>query len=198
MQSSQPSAMTSSTPTRSKNPCYRQAFYRKETGEITEAEYFHAIFQHLVKDGVHHKGDDLARTELEDVDPLGYSLSHWIANEKIKIKDAKPYENVFEAYRRGNVKEIQATLSRLDQGHQWHTRTCLALLALQERNAPILNSLLEDGIHIEEPFEDEVRRVQRKHDPQTYKLLREYSERKKRPWAERKRPRMGHPLDWGK
>jgi uncharacterized damage-inducible protein DinB len=74
--------MTSPTSTRSHNPCYRQAFYRKNTGEITETEYFHAIFQHLVKDGVHHKGDDQVRTELEDVDPLGYSLSYWIANEE--------------------------------------------------------------------------------------------------------------------
>jgi hypothetical protein len=77
-------------------------------------------------------------------------------------------------------------------------RTCLALFALQERNASVLETLFDDGIEIEEPFEDEVRRVQKKSDPLIHRLLQEYSEKAKRPWATRKRPRNGHPLDWGK
>ena len=78
--------MATSVPTRSQNPCYRQAFYRKQSGGTTETEYFEAIFQHLIKDGVHHKGDDYARSELEDIDPLGYSLSCWISQEENTLR----------------------------------------------------------------------------------------------------------------
>ncbi|KAJ4303781.1 hypothetical protein N0V90_002682 [Kalmusia sp. IMI 367209] len=190
--------MTSPAPTRSPNPCYRQAYYRKKSGEITEAEYFHAIFQHLVKDGVYHKGDDQTRIELEDVDPLGYSLNRWIAHEEDKVEDSKPFEDVFTAYRDGNMDEMQASLARLNHRHVRNLRTCLALLALQERNARVLERLFDEDLEITELFEDEVRRVQRKQDPQTYKLLQDYAARKQRPWATKKRPRHGHPLDWGK
>ena len=94
---------------------------------------------------------------------------------------------------------IQVALSKISEAHAQCMRTSLALLALQERNATVLSRLLEDGIEIEEPFEDEVRRVQRKLDPETHKLLQDYATKKlQRPWAARKRPRQGHPLDWDK
>ena len=112
--------------------------------------------------------------------------------------DAKPYENVFNVFRQGTIDDIRTSLGKLGAGHERKMRTCLALLALQERNSVILRSLLEDGIDIEEPFEDEVRRVQKKAHPQTYMLLQKYAEERKRPWAKRKRPRNRHPLDWGK
>lgn len=97
------------------------------------------------------------------------------------------------------MDEIYTALSKLSDGHAWHMRKSLALLALQERNVIVLRRLLDDGIEIEEPFEDEVRRVQRKQDPETHKLLRDYAAQiLGRPWAARKRPRNGHPLDWAK
>lgn len=111
--------------------------------------------------------------------------------------DSKPFENVFSAYRNGDIDEVRATLGKLNEGHTWRMRTSLALLALQERNAAILTELLDDGIEIEEPFEDEVRRVVRKWDPQTHQLLKDYAARKQRPWAVRKRPRQGDVLNWG-
>jgi hypothetical protein len=75
------SKMTSTFPTRAPTPCYRQAYYRKKSGEITEADYFHSIFMHLVKDQVYHEGDGTIRNELEDIDPLGYRLNCWIMCE---------------------------------------------------------------------------------------------------------------------
>ncbi|KAF1979930.1 hypothetical protein BU23DRAFT_563287 [Bimuria novae-zelandiae CBS 107.79] len=196
-----PSRRAGPFPARAPNPCYRQAYYRKPSGEITEADYFRAIFKHLVKDGVHHGADWCIQNELEDVDPLGFSLNCWITyeDENKKPEDSKPYEDVFAAYRKGNMNEIQAALGRLSEGHARHMCKSLALLALQERNAEVLGRLLDDGIEIEEPFEDEVRRVQRKLHPQTYGLLVEYAAKElKRPWAATKRPRQEHPLDWGK
>lgn len=65
------------------------------------------------------------------------------------------------------MDEIQASLNILSKDHVWHMRKSLALLALQERNATVLGKLFDDGIEIEEVFEDEVRRVQRKLDPRT-------------------------------
>ena len=62
----------------------------------------------------------------------------------------------------------------------------------------MLQWLLDDGIEIEEGFEDEVRRVQKKTDPLTWKLLKNHEEKTKRPWAKHKRPRGGHPLEWDK
>jgi hypothetical protein len=111
--------------------------------------------------------------------------------------DSEPFENVFATYRKGNMNEIRASLSELSEGHARRMRTSLALLALQERNAAVLRELLDDGVEIEESFEDEVRRVSRKRDPHTYQLLQDYAAKKQRPWAARKRPRQGHVLDWG-
>ena len=105
---------------------------------------------------------------------------------------------MFAAYRDDNMDEMLASLARLDQSHARNMCVCLALLALQERKAAILERLLDEDLEITEPFEDEVRRVQSKQDPQTYKLLRDYAARKQRPWATKKRPRHGHPLDWAK
>lgn len=79
--------MTTPFPARTPNPCFRQAYYRKLSGEISEADYFHAIFQHLVKDGVHHKADRYVQHELEDIDPLGFSLNYWITLEE---QDSRP------------------------------------------------------------------------------------------------------------
>ena len=97
------------------------------------------------------------------------------------------------------MDDIQATLGKLSERHARHMRKSLALLALQERNGTVLSRLLDDGIEIEEPFEDEVRRVQRKLHPEVHKLLKDYAANKLgRPWAVRKRVRNGHPLDWAK
>lgn len=97
------------------------------------------------------------------------------------------------------MDKIQAALNKLGEDHAQHMRKSLALLSLQERNAAILKRLLNDGIEMEDPFEDEVRRVQPKLDPKTHQLLRDYAAKTlQRPWAARKRPRHGHPLDWGK
>ena len=94
---------------------------------------------------------------------------------------------------------IYAALDKLSDGHAQHMRKSLALLALQDRNVTVLSRLLDDGIDIEEPFEDEVRRVQRKQDPKMHKLLQDYAAHQLgRPWAARRRPRHGHPLNWAK
>ncbi|KAK7180199.1 hypothetical protein PSPO01_13735 [Paraphaeosphaeria sporulosa] len=85
--------MASAFPARAPNPCYRQDYYRQKSGEIPEADYFHAIFMHLVEDGVYHTGDGTIRNELEDMDPLGYN--------------SKPFENLFAVYRSGDVDDIE-------------------------------------------------------------------------------------------
>lgn len=79
--------MTGPWPIRAPNPCHRQAYYRKLSGEITESVYFQAIFKHLVEDGVRHKADEHIQSELQDVDRLGYSLNCWITHED---EDKKP------------------------------------------------------------------------------------------------------------
>jgi hypothetical protein len=56
---------------------------------------------------------------------------------------------------------------------------------LQERNAEVLTWLLDDGISYEEIFEDEVRRVMKGIDPETWKVLQVTAERTKRPWTKR-------------
>ena len=205
----------SETPAKAaKPPCYRQAFYRKQLGQINEQEYFHYIFQHLSKTGIKHKGDEYSHRELEDIDPLGYSLNQWIVNTEpvdgklhstphpttmeLKIVDTVPFERVFATFRNGAVDDVKTAVENLSPSHQHNVRKSLALFALQERNATVLQWLLDDSIEIEEGFEDEVRRVQKKADPLTWKLLKDHEEKTKRPWAKHKRPRGGHPLEWDK
>ncbi|KAF2122982.1 hypothetical protein BDV96DRAFT_639534 [Lophiotrema nucula] len=199
---------TTAAPAPAKPLCYRQAFYRKQTGRITEEEYFHYIFQHLIKSGMQHKGDEYARAELEDIDPLGYSLNQWIVRME-PVDDTTPFEEVFNTFRasNGNTNDLKTALDKIkpyDAGatgigaYESNVRKSLALFALQERNAEVLQWLLKDGIEFEEGFEDEVRRVQKKKDPVTWKVLQDEVQRTGREWANKKRPRHGHPLDWGK
>ena len=73
-------------------------------------------------------------------------------------------------------------------------RRSLAILALQERNAAVVKYLLNEGIEpYSDAFEDEVRRVQKKPDPETFQVLQDWAEKTKRPWP-KKQPKHGHPL----
>jgi hypothetical protein len=49
----------------------------------------------------------------------------------------------------------------------------------------VLKWLLDDGIHPEEVFETEVRRVMKGLDPETWKVLQDTVVRTKRPWTKR-------------
>ena len=60
--------------------CYRQAYLKKKNSDISEKEYFYHIFQHVSRTGKEHKGDAGVHSELEKLDPLGYSLNCMIHN----------------------------------------------------------------------------------------------------------------------
>jgi hypothetical protein len=49
----------------------------------------------------------------------------------------------------------------------------------------VLKWLLDDGMHPEEVFETEVRRVMKGLDPETWKVLQDTAARTKRPWTKR-------------
>lgn len=52
--------------------CYRQAYRKRKAGKITEKEYFHHIFQHLIRS---HDGDEEIHEELRDIDSLSYEIN---------------------------------------------------------------------------------------------------------------------------
>lgn len=108
--------------------------------------------------------------------------------------DPTPFEDVFDAYRNGTIGDIKTKLANLKPSYEPKVRKLLALLSLQERNAPVLKWLLDDGIETyEAAFEDEARRVQKGKDSETWKLLHESNFKTIVPWKQPK-TRGSHPL----
>ena len=74
--------------------CYRQAYLKKKNSDISEKEYFYHIFQHVSRTGKEHKGDAGVHSELEKLDPLGYSLNCMIHNVAQPL-DGKIFSPIF-------------------------------------------------------------------------------------------------------
>lgn len=73
--------------------------------------------------------------------------------------------------------------------------TALALFALQERNASVLKWLLDQGASWNnDEFEDEVRRVNKGEDKETWKVVRESGFEPAFPWKKTKKGGTHHPL----
>lgn len=86
--------------------------------------------------------------------------------------DAKPFEEVFTAFRTGTVEDVKAKLAPLDEKYVGDIRKSLALYALQCRRADVLKLCLDKGgFAYEHYFEDEADRVDPKTDPKTFKVL---------------------------
>jgi hypothetical protein len=197
-------------PAKQKSLCYRSSYIRKGEGTITEKEYFHNIFRHLT--GVKHKGDDNEREELKELDPLGYSINCWIVrhqnkpikgkpqypalipNYELTVVDCSPFEDVFDAFLNNSLEILKTALEKIPKDYKEDIRKSLALLALQKRNVEVLKWLLDEGISYEEVFEDEVRRVMKGIDPETWKLLQFTAERTKIPWTKREQVKYSNPL----
>jgi hypothetical protein len=87
--------------------------------------------------------------------------------------DIGPFEAVFQAYRRGSVSKTRDGLAALDEKHVKWMRSCVALLALQQREAKTLEMCLnlEGGFPYEAYFVDEADRVEESKDPETFRVL---------------------------
>jgi len=94
--------------------------------------------------------------------------------------DSTLFENVFRAYRTGDVEEVKASLNQLSDEHANYVRKSLAVLALQDRRSTILKLCLDQGgFAFEHYFEDAANRFQNaSDDPETFKVLEESRFRK--------------------
>ncbi|OCL12218.1 hypothetical protein AOQ84DRAFT_386280 [Glonium stellatum] len=161
--------------------CFLQAFEAKQNGRIAEREYLHHLFGHCR--GVEHKEDKAPAMGwlLRGIDPFGYLIHCW-SKKTDPIKDATPFENVFEAYRMGNIDDIKAKLDVLGEEQAKFVRKLLALLSLQEGCSEVLKLCLDlGGFAFEKCFEDEASRVSEDNDPKTFKVLEESEFRKTYP-----------------
>jgi hypothetical protein len=186
--------------------CFLQAFEEKQKGNITEAEYIHHLLAHC--QGIEHDGDDWTKEDwaLLKADPFGYSVRCWslrIApwtfkcenthvytclispNKKQADIDITPFEDVFTAYRTGDIAEIKDKLDRLNEENVEYLRKSLAMLALQERKADILKFCFEKSFAYENYFVDEANRVQadKDADPELVKVVEESEMRKMYRWV---------------
>lgn len=94
--------------------------------------------------------------------------------------DETPFENVFKAYRTGDVEEVKPSLDLLSKEHANYVRKSLAILALQDRRSAILKLCLDPGgFQFEHHFEDAVNAFQNASDVlETFKVLGESKFRK--------------------
>ncbi|RYP53705.1 hypothetical protein DL770_010982 [Monosporascus sp. CRB-9-2] len=158
--------------------CFLEAFQAKKDGIITEEEYVHHLLAHST--GVEHEEDETQGKdwELLERDPFGYSIQCWCRRIS-PVKDATPFEDVFKAYRTGDVENVKANLGKLGKEHADFICKSLSLLALQERQSEMLKLCLDqDGFAYEGYFEDEANRVSEDDDPKTFKVLEESNFRK--------------------
>ncbi|OCK72959.1 hypothetical protein K432DRAFT_411165 [Lepidopterella palustris CBS 459.81] len=150
--------------------CFLAAFETKQNGQITEKECLHHLFAHCT--GVEHEEDETPGMDwkLLETDPFGYSIHCW--SKRINpVNDATPFEEVFKAYRMGNIDDIKTKLDILGEEQAKFVRKSLALLAMQERRSGILRLCLHlGGFAYERYFGDEVNRVNEDHDPETFKV----------------------------
>jgi hypothetical protein len=151
--------------------CFMEAFKEKRKGNITEEEYIHHLLSHCK--GVTHDEDEKITgvyVELSDKDPFGYSLRCWALD--MMLNDITPIENVFTAYRTGDVDEVQASMARLSDEHATLVRKSLSMLALQDRRAGVLKLCLDQGgFAYEHYFEDAANQVSESEDPETFEVL---------------------------
>lgn len=91
------------------------------------------------------------------------------------LQDSAPFEEVFTAYRTGDVDEVKACLARLSEKHAGFVRKSLATLALQDRRSRILKLCFDQGgFAYEHWFEDAANKFQNaSDDPETFKVLEE-------------------------
>ncbi|KAH8667476.1 hypothetical protein BGZ60DRAFT_409339 [Tricladium varicosporioides] len=153
--------------------CFLEAFRQKKAGVITEEEYINHLLAHC--EGVEHEGDDWQNTDYEllKADPFGYSVQLW-ALKMESIKDAKPFKEVFAAYRTGDIPEIKAKLDKLNEEHAGYARESLAMLALQDRRSKVLKFCFDEGFTFHGFFIDASNEFQNaNNDPDTFKVLEE-------------------------
>ncbi|ORY19909.1 hypothetical protein BCR34DRAFT_6820 [Clohesyomyces aquaticus] len=102
-------------PSAAKSPCYRRAYYQKQSNKINSEQYFHYVFQHLCQTGARHKNDDSTHEDLEDLDPLGYSLNQWIVCMK-PVENTQLFEDVFNAFLNsdGDIASVRRVQKKKD------------------------------------------------------------------------------------
>jgi len=102
-----------------------------------------------------------------------------IANKSI---DATPFEDVFTAYRTGDIDKVKASLARLSDEHARYIRQSLAVLALQDRCSGILKLCFEEGFTFSGYFVDAADEFQNaSDDPEIFKILEESKLREQYP-----------------
>ena len=78
------------------------------------------------------------------------------------------------AYRNGSLNDIRDTLRPLNEEHAKCARKSISFLALQERQAEVLEFFLDEGgFPYESYFEDGANRVKEGDDPDTFRVLEE-------------------------
>ncbi|OSS52293.1 hypothetical protein B5807_02555 [Epicoccum nigrum] len=116
--------------------CYRPAHATLQAGRITEAEYYHHVFQHLIwEHGCEGKApllSDLVGTEIKSI----------IAQSWHTVTDTTPFEQVFPASRLGQEQFKVALASVPEDFHEpWYHS--VAFIALKERDVDKLKWALK-------------------------------------------------------
>ncbi|RYP79223.1 hypothetical protein DL771_000201 [Monosporascus sp. 5C6A] len=151
--------------------CYAQAAIAKKNGTITEDEYYHHLLKHLTGETHEHDIEYATKDDyrLRRWDPFGYSVQ-CVSKDMERIEDSTPFENIFKAYRTGTVDEVIAQHDKLDEKHAKHARRILAMRALLDRRADVLQFCLgRGGFEYDAKFREESYEVR---DPETSAVLK--------------------------
>ncbi|KAF2996930.1 hypothetical protein E8E13_006367 [Curvularia kusanoi] len=116
--------------------CYRPANTLLQTGIITEAEYYHNVFQHLV-----WEHDCKGKAPLAN-DLIGAEIKSLITKSWSTIDDTTPFEQVFPASRQG-PEVFRESLEGVPESFREPWFRSVAYIALRERDAVKLGWAVE-------------------------------------------------------
>jgi tetrahydrodipicolinate N-succinyltransferase len=99
----------------------------------------------------------------------------------LTYSDITPFEAAFKSSRSDEVDHTREKLAAIDEEHARSMRKSVALLALQNRQAKMLEMCFEQKFPFEAYFIDEADRVEESKDPETFRVLEQSTLREQFP-----------------
>ncbi|KAI1735337.1 hypothetical protein F4680DRAFT_307646 [Xylaria scruposa] len=180
--------------------CFHEAFAAHIYERIDDEEYYRHVFAHLT--GVSHKNDETEKDirSLESSDPFAYSVLD-SAKKITKVEDATPFEQVFKAYSAQDLEAIIFRVRSMQEDHVPHLLRMLAMRALLDKRADVLNFCLnEGGFEYEPNFVKRADIVSQDKDPEIFRILTESDFGKKHTVGQHPAFQLDiggkYPVDW--
>ncbi|KAI8958101.1 hypothetical protein F5Y11DRAFT_337427 [Daldinia sp. FL1419] len=161
--------------------CFREAFTAYKEKRINNEEYHHHLLNHL--SGETHASEfcraDDKRLEIED--PFGYEVQR-VSMEMERPQNVEAFRRIFKSYSAGSLEGVIAEHDALDEKYSKYIRRILAMRALCDRRADILQFCLRiGGFEYSATFKFEANTVEQAKDPKTFEALEESEFRKIHP-----------------